>query len=169
METTALVFRPRSTWRGLVSCLVVAVAVGLPLVLIATRRPPSGTGWIPLMLGGALVLAMLYFAAILPTMRYVVTATDLELRCGPFCWTIPIDAIESVSESNLGFLPWSDGLKLPGYTLFTIRYSDAGSVRMCATAVTSRIVLVKTKDWVWGVTPDDVPSFVQALGARRGR
>lgn len=168
METAALVFRPRPIWLGLVSCLALALGVGLPLLLVVAPARSGGTSSISLILGGVIVCAMLFFAAILPTMRYVVTATDLVLHCGPFSWTIPIASIQLISEADLGFLPWSDGLKLPGYSLFTIRYSDAGAVRMCATAVTSRIVLLKAEGHLWGVTPADVPAFVSAIGARRG-
>jgi hypothetical protein len=68
----------------------------------------------------------------------------------------------------LGYLPLSEGWKLPGYTLFKIRYGGIGPVRMCATSMTKRILVIETDTDVWGITPTDVDSFVATIRRARG-
>ncbi len=96
-------------------------------------------------------------------MKYEVNNESIVLRCGPFHWTIVISDIRSVTEKDLDYVPLSEGWKLPGYTMFSMRFGDVGRVRMCATSMTKRIVLIETDQDVWGVTPNDVPGFVCAI------
>lgn len=168
METEQ-VFKTRSCALGLGSCAVLATVVLGPALYYFTHAKAAGDDWVPMVLVGVVVAALLFFAAILPTMTYRVRRPDLILSCGPFRWTIPIASIRSTAERDLSYLPWSDGWKIPGYALFTIRYGDAGAVRMCATAVTKRILLIDTDAASWGITPADVPSLVRAIEAQRSR
>ena len=55
-------------------------------------------------------------------MKYTVTDSEVIAACGLFHWSIPIGQIRSISESDLDWLPWSEGWEIPGYTLFKIRY-----------------------------------------------
>ena len=68
----------------------------------------------------------------------------------------------------MSWLPWSEGWKLPGYALFKIEYGDVGAVRMCATRLTRRIVVIKTGSDLWGITPADMDAFIAALQLKRG-
>jgi hypothetical protein len=104
-----------------------------------------------------------FFLSILPTMKYTVGDDIVVLSCGPFKWTILIRGIRSITEKDLEWLPISEGWKLPGYTLFKIRYGGIGPVRMCATALTRRILVIETDTDVWGITPTDVDSFVATI------
>jgi hypothetical protein len=161
------IFRPRLFAVGLLSS---AVFVGLmsAIAVMILRDPPHGVGettgvglasLVVLGLGGA----ALFFAVILPTMKYVVTEAQVILSCGPFRWKIPICDIQTVVEKNVGWLPISEGWKLPGYALFKIDCADVGTVRMCATSLTRRILLIQTADDLWGITPADPEGFVAAL------
>ena len=59
-------------------------------------------------------------------------------------------------------------LEIPGYALFKIEYGDVGQVRMCATRLTKKILVIKAGNELWGVTPADVEGFVEALRRSRG-
>jgi hypothetical protein len=105
----------------------------------------------------------IFFLCIFPTMKYSVGAGTVVLSCGPFKWLIPISSICSVREDDLEYLPKSQGWKLPGYALFRIEYGRVGIVRMCATSLTTRVLLISTDTGKWGVTPADVGSFRAAI------
>jgi hypothetical protein len=161
------IFRPRFFALGLLSSAVV-VGVMSAIVVMILRDPPHGvaeTAGVGLALLGGLGVggAALFFAVILPTMKYVVTESQVILSCGPFRWQIPICDIQKVVEKNVGWLPISEGWKLPGYALFKIDCADVGTVRMCATSLTRRILLIQTADDLWGITPTDPEGFVTAL------
>jgi hypothetical protein len=111
--------------------------------------------------------AVLFFALIVPTMKYTVTDSEVIPSCGPFHWSIPIPQIRSISERDLPWLPWSEGWKLPGYALFKIRYGGVDAVHMCATALCKRILLIDTETGLWGITPADVSGFVSAVENKR--
>jgi hypothetical protein len=133
-----------------------------------SRNLPHGaveTAAVLLALLGALGVggAALFFAVILLTMKYVVSESLIILSCGPFRWQIPICDIQTIGEKTVGWLPVSEGWKLPGFALFKIDCADVGTVRMCATALTRRILLIQTANDIWGITPADPEGFVAAL------
>ena len=172
MQTQAgRAFRPRSFAVGLISSAVfIGAASGLAIV--AARHPPPApllVKWLPLALLLGVDAAAIFFTAIFVTMKYFVTDSQVILRCGPFRWKIPIGDIRSIVERNVGWLPISEGWKLPGYALFKIQCADVGPVRMCSTALTKRILLIDTGKELWGMTPGDVEGFVAALNLKLGK
>lgn len=92
----------------------------------------------------AFAIAAIFFLSIFPTMKYSVGAGTVVLSCGPFKWLIPVSNICSIKEDELEYLPKSQGWKLPGYALFRIEFAHIGIVRMCATSLTKRILLIST-------------------------
>jgi len=164
-------FRPRSFAAGLISSgIFIGAASGLAIV--AARHPPPGPliiKWLPLALLLGVDAAAIFFAAILLTMKYFVTGSHVILRCGPFRWKIPTGDIRSIVERDVGWMPVSEGWKLPGYALFKIQCADVGPVRMCSTALTKRILLIDTGKDLWGITPGDVEAFVAALKLKLGK
>lgn len=158
-----MIFRPRSSKVGWLSGTLLIAILGLSLALIIGSAPVRGMLWIPTIGISALLCVALFFLGIYPTMTYVVGQGQLILRCGPFRWEIPARSIRSMVERDLKYMPTSEGWKLPGYTLFRIHYADVGTVRMCATALTKRILVVETDSEWWGVTPADVGSFIAAV------
>jgi hypothetical protein len=163
------VFRPRKTvWGWLCSFAIVAV-LGTIIVFIVHKLPRGDpSGWVAGGLMIALLIPGVFFLSILPTMKYSVGDDIIVLSCGPFKWTVLIRSIRSITEKDLGYLPLSEGWKLPGYTLFKIRYGGIGPVRMCATSMTKRILVIETDTDVWGITPTDVDSFVATIRRARG-
>ena len=163
------VFPARSCLTGLlVSAVLLALLGGFSFV--GLRYSPGGFDrvialGIPLLFGAI----VLFFAAIEPSMKYTVTQSEVIPSCGPFRWTIPISGIRSIVERNLSWLPWAEGWKIPGYALFTIRYGDVGTVRMCATSMTRRVLVIETDQGLWGITPQDEKGFIAAVESRRRR
>jgi Bacterial PH domain len=159
------VFKPRtSLWGWLCS---VAVVGGLGTGIAIAIRQGTPAGWIVAGLVTALIIPGIFFLCIFPTMKYSVGTDTLVLSCGPFKWLIPISSICSIKEDDLQYLPKSQGWKLAGYALFRIEYGRIGIVRMCATSLTTRILLISTDTEKWGITPADVDSFRAAIA--RGR
>lgn len=162
------VFRPRtSLWGWLISVTIAAAMGALAVNTIHVYPRGEGLRWIFSGLFIAFAIAAIFFLSIFPTMKYSVGADTVALSCGPFKWRIPISNICSIKEDDLEYLPWSQGWKLPGYALFRIEYSRIGIVRMCATSLTTRVLLISTGTEKWGITPADVDSFRAAIA--RGR
>jgi Bacterial PH domain len=171
MQTRASsAFVPRSFGVGLISSAVLIGALSEFAIRVATHQPPPQAMVKGLLLAILLTVdaAAIFFAAIFVTMRYFVTESHVILRCGPFRWKIPLRDIRSIVERDVGWMPVSEGWKLPGYALFTIHCADIGAVRMCSTALTKRILLIDTCNHLWGITPRDVEGFVAALNMKLG-
>ena len=159
------VFKPRtSLWGWFCSVTVVG---GLGALIVVAIRHGSPASWIVTGLLTALIIPGIFFLCIFPTMKYAVGTDTVVLSCGPFKWFIPIRSICSIREDDLAYLPKSQGWKLAGYALFRIEYGRIGIVRMCATSLATRILLISTDTEIWGITPADVGSFRAAIA--RGR
>lgn len=165
---TLKIFKPRKSFCGWLSSVTLVGAMGA-IVVISIRANPRGilAGWVLSGLVIALMIAAIFFLSIFPTMKYAVGPETVRLSCGPFKWHILITGIRSTTEKDLDYLPRSEGWKLPGYTLFRIQYGRIGPVRMCATSMTKRVLLITTDTDTWGITPANVDSFVSAVN--RGR
>ena len=160
------VFAARSFRTAMLSSVaMIAVFGGFTAVMVlhTTTRVQMLLG---IAIPALLCAAVLFFAAIVPTMKYTVTNSEVIPSCGPFHWSIPISQIRSMSERDLEWLPWSEGWKIPGYTLFKIRYGGVDAVHMCATALRKRILLIDTESGLWGITPADVDGFVSAVQSK---
>jgi Bacterial PH domain len=158
-------FKPRTSLWGWLSS--VAVVGGLGALIAVAIRQGAPADWIVSGLLTALIIPGIFFLCIFPTMKYSVGTDTVVLSCGPFKWLIPISNICSIREDDLDYLPKSQGWKLAGYALFRIEYGRIGIVRMCATSLTTRILLISTDTEIWGITPADVDSFRAAIA--RGR
>jgi Bacterial PH domain len=161
------VFKPRKSLWGWLSS--VAVVGGLGALLVVAIRQGTPAAWIVTGLLTVLIIPGIFFLCIYPTMKYSVGADTVILSCGPFRWLIPISNICRMREDDLQYLPKSQGWKLPGYALFRIEYGRIGMVRMCATSLTTRILLISTDTEIWGITPAGVDSFKAAIARGGGR
>jgi hypothetical protein len=110
----------------------------------------------------------LFLAALYPTMRYTVGESALSITYGPVLhYVVPYAEIRSVERRDLDPSIRSS-VRVPGLALFRVAYVDAGIVRMCATRAAERVLLVRTDDDQYGITPADEPRFVADLRARLG-
>ncbi|MEA4910114.1 MAG: hypothetical protein GYA17_20865 [Chloroflexi bacterium] len=160
---TPLVFKPRPSLGWLSLLVMTLFLVGLSITVLLDRN------WLT---GGLFVLLGVYFLAILayyPAMRYELTDAAVIIRYGPLLrYEIPYDTIRSMQRRSLGLTLWSS-MRFPGIALFTVPYSDAGGVRMCATAALKDILLIQTDSGSFGITPDDEAGFMAAVQQRMGR
>lgn len=165
----ARVFRARSSVTGWISslCFLGVVTVPATWFLLGSSRAHS-INWVVVAPLALLAITALFFLAVYPSIRYEILHHTLLLRCGPFRWPIAIQSIRSITEKNLSYLPLSEGWKLPGYALFSMTFGDVGRVRMCATSLTRRILLIETDGDVWGITPADVQGLLNAIKAEQG-
>ncbi|MGD0831577.1 MAG: PH domain-containing protein, partial [Terracidiphilus sp.] len=128
MQSTK-VFAARSSATAILSSFMILVLLGYVVDLCLHHRP---RGIVDLVVLAVLVVffgVVAFFAAIAPSMKYTVAASEVISSCGPFHWKIPISQIRSMIEKDVEWLPWSEGWKLPGYALFKIEYGQCGSVR----------------------------------------
>jgi hypothetical protein len=80
-------------------------------------------------------------------------------------YTIDIDQIKSIRRRDLGISPVSS-FRFPGLAIFSVPYPEIGSVRMCATAASTGILLIETGSTKYGLTPADEEEFVAELRGR---
>ena len=162
------VFRPAPSL-GYLWMALLGLVPALPVLALAASfsRMPWFAAVVSL---PALLIAgpLLFLAALYPTMRYEFDDEALTLRYGPILrYRIPYETIQSVERRDLDPSARSS-LRVPGLALFRVAYVDAGIVRMCATRVANRIVLIKTISDQYGVTPADEAGFLAELQRRVG-
>jgi hypothetical protein len=158
------VFKPRFSIVGWAVSILLPGVLLLVLWIVWRQNGPIG-----IIVGLSIILGLflavsLFFLAIYPTMRYQFSDQDVTLICGPFRWSIPKSDIRSIDKVDLAYLPWSEGWKLPGYSMFSIHYGgEKEKIRMCSTAMLKRILLIRTSTDCWGVTPADPEAFIRAI------
>jgi hypothetical protein len=103
---------------GLLSVVSAALLVGgglaVGLAVVSGAWPALIPGAILLSVGGMLLWTLL-------GTNYEITDTSLRIRCGPFRWTVPLDAIEEVVPQTTWYggpaLEWNLGLAVIGLRL----------------------------------------------------
>lgn len=169
MSAQPEVFRPARTQGGAIVAggALAGLAVTIGIVLAAREAVDDPAVLVPPVMIVTLVLAPLAALAISSRfMRYELDDEALHLRCPPFLhYRIPLGRIRSIERGDLEPTMWS-ALRLPGLALFTVPYSDAGPVKMCATRASQDIVLVDTDDGRYGMTPADPRALTRAIEAR---
>ena len=164
---TKLVFRPRHSygWAWLIAIAILALMTMVPAIQMSGQA-----ALLPVLLTigiqGAVALGGFVLAFWFPTMRYELGDQSLTLRYGSILeYHISFDQIKSIRRRNLGLTLWSS-IRFPGIALFTVPTSDAGDVKMCATAAMKGILLIETTTAKYGITPIDEAGFVAAIRAR---
>jgi hypothetical protein len=166
--TSKKVFKPRPSagwiWVGAIG--LVLLAIGLSLLITSGL---SGPFMLMILLALPIGLGFLLLAVIFPTMRYELEGTRLTLTYGPLLrYTIEISQIKSIRRRDLGFTAVSS-FRFPGLTLFSVPYPEVGSVKMCATAASTGILLLETESTKYGLTPANEQEFVAELRRRMGQ
>jgi hypothetical protein len=136
-----------------------------PLLTIGEEMAPAAL-WITSLVGLILGVPFLVLAAWFPSMHYELDSDALRLRCGPYLnYRIPYDEIETIRAKDLRVSLWSS-VRLPGLALWGVPYLDEGTIKMCATAAATDILLVETATDKFGMTPADREMFVTGLRSR---
>ncbi len=115
---------------------------------------------------GAVFIISFFFLIIYPTMRYTITSNALILQCGPFKDEIDFAEMINYVKTDLAYSITSTGFKLPGYTLFTVYYTDKGNVKMYSTSMLKDVILIETSSKKYGISPANEQEFVKILNER---
>lgn len=163
--TPKKIFKPRPStgwvWVGALGLLLLGIGLSM---LIAYGF--SGPYIVTILLIIPLGLVFLLITAFFPTMRYEIEGTDLILTYGPLLrYTIDIGKIRSIRRSDLGISPLSS-FRFPGLAVFGGPYPNIGTVKMCATAASTGILLIETESARYGLTPANEEEFVAELKVR---
>lgn len=149
---------------GLIACIwaiypVTKIAyVHRDFVLLAIIIP----GIVILVLSVAQIPIVLFS---LPRMRYELRDDALYLIIGPWRDRIPYNEIVDISVKDLVLNPLSS-FRFPGLALFNVAYSDEGTVRMYSTHALKDVVLIKTLNKKYGISPKDEEGFINALHSK---
>jgi hypothetical protein len=159
------VFKPRPSTGWIWVGLLALVLLGAGLFMLVTSGF-SGPFMITILLTLSFGLLFLLIAVFFPTMRYEIADTKLILRYGPLLrYTIDIAGIKSIRSRDLSISPLSS-FRFPGLAIFRVPYSEVGTVRMCATAAGTGILLIETDSAKYGLTPANEQEFVSTLRER---
>ena len=163
--TSHKIFKPRPStgwlWVGALGVLLMGIGLGM-LITYGFSGPYIFTILLTVPLG----LVFLLIAAFFPTMRYEIDGTRLTLSYGPLLrYIIDIGQIESIRRRDLRISPLSS-FRFPGLAIFGVPYLETGTVKMCATAASTGILLIETETTKYGLTPANEEEFVAALRER---
>ncbi|MFZ5827267.1 MAG: PH domain-containing protein [Bacillota bacterium] len=162
------VYRPAPS-SGWISLIVMG------LLLTAASLPAFAAGWQAALPARAILLAVAFGSFALgvwflimtwwfPTLHYELGPEELVLRYGPFRYPIKLREIQRISVRNLRWSLWSS-MRFPGFAMWTVPYSDVGSVFMCATRSVTNLVYIETCSRNYGITPADEAAFQREIEA----
>ncbi len=119
---------------------------------------------------GLVIVSIIFFPALiaffsLPSMRYELRDDALYLIIGPWRDRIPYNEIVDISVKDLVLNPLSS-FRFPGLALFNVAYSDEGTVRMYSTHALKDVVLIKTLNKKYGISPKNEEGFINALHSK---
>ncbi|MBC7195114.1 MAG: hypothetical protein H5U37_05605 [Caldisericia bacterium] len=112
-----------------------------------------------------IIIHNLNLILIYKTMRYEFRDDGLHLICGKYHEKIDYKNILGYEKRNLKINLMASH-RFPGFALVDVLYSDIGIVRMFSTSSTKNILIIKTKDRLYGITPFDEEEFIQELEKR---
>ena len=159
------VFKPRKStgWMWVGALALVLLTSGLSMLLTYGF---SGPYILPILLTIPIGLMFLVITLFFPSMRYELEGSQLILTYGPLLrYTIDIGQIKSIRRRDLRISPLSS-FRFPGLAIFGVPYPEIGTVKMCATAAGTDILLIETDSTKYGLTPADEEEFVAELRAR---
>ena len=169
----ALVFAPRPSNGGMHMAVLAGIMLMLTLIPTLLAYLFLRDYWYIFL--AVAILDVLFswlifrYALYFPHMRYEIAPDGLHLRYGPLLhYHIPYDTIERVWIHNFEYRPNVRRVSSPGLLLYGAYYPSMGKVFMCATAYKGRVLLIKTTDRTYGITPQDEEGFLDALRAYTG-
>lgn len=159
------IFKPRqsSGWIWVGGLALILLTSGFYLLFTyGFSDPYMLTTLLTIPIGLMFLVITLFF----PSMRYELEGSQLILIYGPLLrYTIDIGQIRSIRRRDLKISPLSS-FRFPGLAIFGVPYLEIGTVKMCATAAGTGILLIETDSTKYGLTPADEEEFVAELRAR---
>jgi hypothetical protein len=163
--SSAKIFKPRPSpgWVWVGAIALVLLASGLYMLLTYGF---SGPFLLTTVLTIPLGLMFLIITVFFPSMRYTIEGTQLIVTYGPLLrYTIDIGQIKSIRRRDLKINALSS-FRFPGLAIFGVPYLEIGTVKMCATAAGTNILLIETDSAKYGLTPAAEEEFVAELQER---
>ncbi len=169
----ALVFAPRPSNGGMHMAVLAGVVLLLalmPTLLVFFFLRDYWYIFVAVALLDVLLSWLIFrYALYFPQMRYELAPDGLHLRYGPLLhYHIPYESIERVWFHDFPYRPYVRRVSSPGLQLYGALYRDMGKVFMCTTAYKGRVLLIKTADRTYGITPQDEAGFLDALRSYTG-
>lgn len=163
--TSSKIFKPRPStgwiWVGALGIMLLALGLGMFITYGF-----SGPFIITILISLSLGLVFLLLAVFYPAMRYEIEGNRLLLIYGPLLrYSIDIPRIKSIRRRDLKISPISS-FRFPGLAIFGVPYPEIGTVKMCATAASTGILLIETESTNYGLTPANEEEFVEELRQR---
>jgi hypothetical protein len=159
------IFKPRQSAGWVWVSVIGLIFLGAGLSLMITSGF-SGPFLLTILLTVPIGIGFLLIAIFFPAMRYEIEGTRLTLTYGPLLrYTIDIGQIKSIRRRDLS-ISLVSSFRFPGLAIFSVPYPEIGSVRMCATAASTGILLIETGSTKYGVTPANEEEFVAELRGR---
>jgi hypothetical protein len=157
--------RPSTGWAWVGVLGLIMLSIGLSLII---QSGFTGPFIVAILISIPIGIVFLTIAVCFPSMRYEIDGTSLILTYGPLLrYIIDLEQVKSIKRRDMGFVIVSS-FRFPGLALFSVPYPDVGSVKMCATAANSGILLIETESEKYGLTPADEKDFVAELQKRMG-
>ncbi len=172
-ETTvkSQVFYPERKWIGFLMLLIfLLVFAAIIFFCLKTLIISPNILNLIVITPGLVIVSIVFFPALiaffsLPSMRYELRDDALYLIIGPWRDRIPYNEIVDISVKDLVLNPLSS-FRFPGLALFNVAYSDEGTVRMYSTHALKDVVLIKTLNKKYGISPKDEEGFINALRSK---
>jgi len=166
LETRIFKPRPSTGWIWVGGLGAALLAVGMSLLI---KSGLSGPFLLTILLTVPIGIGFLVIAGFFPTMRYEMDDKRLRLTYGPLLrYVIDIEQIKRIRRRDMG-IGLVSSFRFPGLALFNVPYPDVGTVKMCATAAGTGILLIETETRTYGVTPMDEETFIAELKRRMRR
>ncbi len=166
------VFKPKPSLGWLWSlglALLVAASLGLVVVmsyLEPEEQVPLAIWLMLLVIEVPLVALFAVIAVYFPSMRYEFTPDELVISYGPILrYRIPYSDMTGVRREDLAAQAWSS-MRWPGLALFKVPYSKLGTIKMCSTRMNTGVVLIETKQGLYGVSPAEEDRFMDTVRVR---
>ncbi len=149
----------------ILTLLLIIIYLIMDYNIIITEIDSSIIYWILLIFITFWLIIFIILIFTYHTLRYEFKEDNLLLIYGPFKDKIFYKDIISWENKDLEFNPLSS-LRLPGISLFNCLFSNEGKVRMYATSMGSKVLLIYTNKRKYGITPQNEEEFIQELKKR---
>ncbi len=162
------IYKARSStgWLWLMGLGIFILTITVIPMFIVFRESPAWVWVMNLGLGLLIGVPFVYIALKVREISYIFHADHLEISMGKMIrYNVKFSEINELVKKNLTITLWSS-MRLPGLALFKVPYADEGVVSMCATSASKNILLIKTKQGKYGITPAAETEFINMLTSK---
>lgn len=160
-------FRPTASRGGLIGLLTfLVIAFSLTKALFYALAGASQLMWIVFLI--PLVLFIIFGLVIVLgfyTIRYQVTPQCLAIKWMFYTKRIPWTAIKEIQRVTGAPKIWPIfGANWSGYCVGAFSISGLGVLTLCGTRFDTNLVVLKTSDGIFGITPQEIDRFLATVG-----